>query len=67
MALRARDHDAHGKRYNVARDVALSIKFYGIRVLWYDWRRALIYTHRWLGIAGCIVIVVWFVSGVVMM
>jgi hypothetical protein len=32
-----------------------------------DWRRALIYTHRWLGIAGSIVFLVWFVSGVVMM
>jgi len=32
-----------------------------------DWRPALIYTHRWLGIAGCIVFLVWFVSGVVMM
>src|SRR5687767_5415338 len=32
-----------------------------------DWRRWLIYTHRWLGIAGCIVFLVWFVSGVVMM
>lgn len=32
-----------------------------------DWRRALIYTHRWLGIAGCLVFLVWFVSGVVMM
>ncbi len=31
------------------------------------WRRALIYTHRWLGIAGCILFVLWFVSGVVMM
>lgn len=32
-----------------------------------QWRPALIYTHRWLGIAGCIVFLVWFVSGVVMM
>jgi hypothetical protein len=32
-----------------------------------DWRRVLIYTHRWLGIAGCLVFLVWFVSGVVMM
>lgn len=31
------------------------------------WRPALIYTHRWLGITGCLVFVVWFVSGVVMM
>lgn len=32
-----------------------------------DWRRVLIYTHRWLGIAGSLVFFVWFVSGVVMM
>ena len=32
-----------------------------------DWRRVLIYTHRWLGIAGCVVFLVWFVSGIVMM
>jgi hypothetical protein len=32
-----------------------------------DWRRVLIYTHRWLGIAGCLVFLVWFVSGIVMM
>lgn len=30
-------------------------------------RAALVYTHRWLGIAGCIVFCAWFVSGVVMM
>ena len=34
---------------------------------WLDWRRILVYTHRWLGIAGCLLFVVWFVSGVVMM
>src|SRR5437763_250863 len=33
----------------------------------FDGRRILIYTHRWLGIAGCLVFFVWFVSGVVMM
>jgi len=32
-----------------------------------DWRLWLVYTHRWLGIAGCVLFVVWFVSGVVMM
>jgi hypothetical protein len=31
------------------------------------WRRWFIYVHRWLGIAGCLVFLVWFVSGVVMM
>ena len=34
---------------------------------WFDWRRWLIYTHRWLGIAGGVLFVVWFASGVVMM
>ena len=32
-----------------------------------DWRRILAYTHRWLGIAGCLLFVAWFVSGIVMM
>jgi hypothetical protein len=32
-----------------------------------DWRRILVYTHRWLGIAGCVLFVAWFVSGIVMM
>lgn len=32
-----------------------------------DWRRWLVYTHRWLGIAGCVLFVAWFISGVVMM
>lgn len=32
-----------------------------------DWRRVLIYTHRWLGIAGGLVFLVWFASGIVMM
>ncbi len=30
-----------------------------------DWRKALIYTHRWAGIVLTSVFVVWFVSGVV--
>ena len=30
-------------------------------------RRVLIYTHRWLGIAGSLLFVVWFASGIVMM
>jgi hypothetical protein len=30
-------------------------------------RRALIYTHRWLGIGGCLLFLVWFASGIVMM
>ena len=33
----------------------------------FDWRRAVIYTHRWLGIAGSLLFVAWFVSGIVMM
>ena len=36
--------------------------------LWlFDWRKVLVYTHRWLGIAGGVLFVAWFVSGVVMM
>jgi hypothetical protein len=34
---------------------------------WLDWRRWLVYTHRWLGIAGGVLFVAWFVSGMVMM
>ncbi|MBI2189232.1 MAG: PepSY domain-containing protein [Acidobacteria bacterium] len=34
---------------------------------WLDWRRWIVYTHRWLGIAGGVLFVAWFVSGVVMM
>ena len=34
---------------------------------WLDWRRWLVYTHRWLGIVGGLLFVAWFVSGVVMM
>ncbi len=30
-------------------------------------RRALIYTHRWLGIGGCVLFAAWFCSGIVMM
>lgn len=33
----------------------------------FDWRRVLVYTHRWLGIAGCLVFMMWFASGIVMM
>ena len=29
--------------------------------------RVLVYTHRWLGIAGCLLFIGWFISGVVMM
>ncbi|MGE3704094.1 MAG: hypothetical protein AB7I13_02400 [Vicinamibacterales bacterium] len=32
-----------------------------------DWRSALVYVHRWLGIAGCLLFAAWFVSGVVLM
>ena len=34
---------------------------------WLDWRRWLVYTHRWLGIVGGLLFVAWFVSGIVMM
>ena len=37
------------------------------RLLPFDWRRVLIYTHRWLGIAGGLLFVAWFVSGIVLM
>ena len=33
----------------------------------FDWRKLLAYSHRWLGIAGCVLFVAWFVSGIVMM
>lgn len=32
-----------------------------------DWRKVLIYTHRWLGIALTLVFLIWFVSGIVFM
>jgi hypothetical protein len=32
-----------------------------------DWRSWLVYSHRWLGIAGCVLFVAWFFSGIVMM
>ena len=35
--------------------------------VWCDWRRWLVYTHRWLGIAGGLLFAVWFVSGIVLM
>jgi hypothetical protein len=37
-------------------------------VTWlFDWRKVLVYTHRWLGIAGCALFIAWFISGIVMM
>jgi hypothetical protein len=30
----------------------------------FDWRKLLIYTHRWMGIVFGMVFVVWFVSGI---
>ncbi len=32
-----------------------------------DWRRLLVYTHRWLGILGSLLFLAWFVSGIVLM
>jgi hypothetical protein len=32
----------------------------------FDWRRAVLYTHRWLAIVGGLLFVAWFVSGIVM-
>ena len=46
---------------SIARDASWD---FSVRI---DWRRALIYTHRWLGITGSLVFFVWFASGVVMM
>ncbi|MXY67054.1 MAG: hypothetical protein F4Y47_00645 [Acidobacteriia bacterium] len=37
------------------------------RIPRFPFRRALIYTHRWLGICGCILFAAWFSSGIVMM
>lgn len=33
----------------------------------FDWRRVVVYSHRWLGIFGCVLFVAWFASGIVMM
>ena len=33
----------------------------------FDWRRVLIYTHRWLGILCAGLFLLWFASGIVMM
>jgi hypothetical protein len=39
-----------------------------VLALWvFDWRKLLAYTHRWLGIAGGVLFVAWFISGIVMM
>ncbi|MCY1168326.1 MAG: PepSY domain-containing protein [Pseudomonadota bacterium] len=35
--------------------------------VWAPMRRALYLTHRWLGILGCVLFVLWFVSGLVML
>lgn len=32
-----------------------------------DWRKLLLYCHRWMGIAGGLLFVSWFVSGIVIM
>ena len=37
------------------------------RLLARDWTRVIVYTHRWLGTAGGLLFVMWFVSGIVMM
>jgi hypothetical protein len=33
----------------------------------FDWRRPLVFTHRWLGIAFGLLFITWFASGIVMM
>ncbi|MES2280898.1 MAG: PepSY domain-containing protein [Pseudomonadota bacterium] len=35
--------------------------------VWAPVRRALYLTHRWLGILGCVLFVLWFISGLVML
>src|SRR5262249_49500629 len=32
-----------------------------------DWRKALLYTHRWMGIVGGLLFIAWFISGVIFM
>jgi hypothetical protein len=32
-----------------------------------SWKAGLVYVHRWLGIAGCLLFLAWFASGMVMM
>ena len=39
----------------------------GARLLPFDWSRLILYTHRWLGIAGGVLFIIWFLSGIVMM
>jgi hypothetical protein len=38
-----------------------------VEILLTDWRRAVVVTHRWLGIVGCLLFGAWFASGIVMM
>jgi len=33
----------------------------------FDWRKLLIYTHRWMGIVFGLIFIVWFVSGIAFM
>ena len=40
--------------------------FAGLR-RYLNWRAVLVYLHRWLGIAGCLLFIAWFGSGVVLM
>ena len=32
----------------------------------FDWRKALVYAHRWMGILGGLLVLMWFASGIVM-
>ena len=38
-----------------------------IRGFFSDWRKILIYTHRWLGIVFGLIFIMWFVSGIAML
>ena len=39
----------------------------GARLVPCDWGKFILYTHRWLGIAGGALFIIWFLSGMVMM
>ena len=65
LSGRAAPHDAHGAGAMSATRLTLVKR---LTSLWFlDWRKVLVYTHRWLGIAGCVLFIGWFISGVVMM
>lgn len=52
-------HSANGKLKNKDQERFSRARF--------DWRRVVVFTHRWLGICGCLLFIAWFASGLVMM